>query len=74
MAEEGSDGVLEVPREVKCRPEMVKYLGTLLSLVEGRRVSREEILELLERQMRQHSMAYEEEIGDMMSSLKKRPP
>jgi len=36
--------------------EIVPYLQTVASLLEGRRVSADEILEVLNRKMRQHSM------------------
>lgn len=36
--------------------EMLSYLQTVASLLEGRSVSVEEILEVLKRKMRQHSM------------------
>ena len=36
--------------------DTVRYVGMVVSLIEGRRVSQEEIVEMLVRAVRQHSM------------------
>lgn len=45
------------PDETQFDPAMVKHLMVATSLIEGRKVTREEVVEMLQRRMRQHSMA-----------------
>jgi hypothetical protein len=53
---------------------MVLYLAMVTSLVERRRVSGEEIEELLARKMRQHSIARRRRMDYVVGELNKRPP
>ena len=53
---------------------MVLYLVMVTSLIEGRVVSREEILEMLKRAMRQHSMARLRRADYLVWHLNKEPP
>lgn len=53
---------------------MVTYLAMVTSLIERRRVSREEIEELLARKMRQHSIARRGRMDYVVGELNKRPP
>jgi hypothetical protein len=52
----------------------VEYLRMVTSLIEGRGVSREEVLQMLYRIMRQHSLSRERRIDYLMRSLRERPP
>jgi hypothetical protein len=54
--------------------EMVMYLAMVTSLVEGRRVSREEIEELVARIMKQHSIARRRRMDYVVWELNKKPP
>jgi hypothetical protein len=60
--------------EPKFDPTMVDYVRMVTSLLEGREVSREEIVEMLKRTMRQHSIGREKRIDYILRSLKERPP
>lgn len=53
---------------------VVAYLGVVTSLIEGRRVGREEILEMLRLSMRQHSLVRERRIDYVVRTLKDQPP
>lgn len=53
---------------------MLEYLRVAVGLVEGRRVSREEIVEMLRRAMRQRSFARERRIDYVVRTLKEEPP
>ena len=53
---------LQVP---PVREEVMKHLQMMISQIEGRPVSREEILAAVERKMRQHSMAQKEKADKM---------
>lgn len=50
------------------------YLGMILSLIEGRHVSREEVQELLERIVRQHSFAQGQGVDYDSREDETRPP
>ncbi len=53
---------------------VLEYVRVVTSLVEGRRVSRDEILEMLRRAMRQRSFAQERRIDYVVRALKEDPP
>ena len=53
---------------------MVEYLRVTTRLIEGRAVSREEVLEMLRRVVRQHSFAGERRIDYVLRYLKEHPP
>jgi hypothetical protein len=53
---------------------MVKYVHMVTSLIEGREVSRDEILQMLRRVMRQHSLNTERRIDYSLRHLKENPP
>lgn len=55
-------------------PWLIAYLKVLLSLIEGRRVGRVEIVELVKRVLRQHSMARRRRMEDIVAWLNKAPP
>jgi hypothetical protein len=53
---------------------MVKYVQLVTSLIEGRPVSRDEILQMLRRVMRQHSLNTERRIDYSLRYLTENPP
>ena len=53
---------------------MVGYVAMVASLIEGRRVSEEEILQMLVRVMRQHSMARRRRMDYVVTQLHKHGP
>jgi hypothetical protein len=60
--------------EPKLDAAIVDYVRMVTSQLEGRKVSREEIVEMLKRTMRQHSIGREKRIDYILRSLKERPP
>ena len=50
------------------------YIRAVTSLIEGRRVSRDEILEMLRLAMRQHSLARERRLDYVVRALKEENP
>jgi hypothetical protein len=75
--EEGS-----LDKEVSISPEtthrvsasMLKYLCMVISLIEGRRIFMEELVEMLARTMRQRSMYRTNRIDYVLNYLNKHPP
>ena len=53
---------------------IVGYVGVVTSLIEGRQVSEEEIVEMLVRAMRQHSIARRRRIDYVLAYLKTNGP
>jgi hypothetical protein len=53
---------------------MLEHVQMVCSLIEGRRVSRREILEMLERVLRQHSMCRRTKIDQTVAWLNEHPP
>ena len=53
---------------------VVEHVRVVTSLIEGRRVGRDEILEMLRRVMRQHSIARERRVDYVVRTLKEEPP
>ena len=53
---------------------MLLYLAMVTSLIEGRAVSREEVLEMLQRAVRQHSMSRLRRVDYLVWHLNKPPP
>jgi hypothetical protein len=53
---------------------MVAYVAMVASLIEARRVSEAEILQMLVRAMRQHSMARRRRMDYVVAQLQKRGP
>lgn len=69
----GEAGSREVdPSEIDTR--LVSYLCVVVSLIEGRKVSHEEITDLIRRAVRQHSLARERRIDYVLRTLKEKPP
>jgi len=65
---------VEEPDTPQFDASVVDYVRLATCLIEGRRVSREEIVEMLERTMRQHSIAREKRMDYILRRLEKRPP
>ncbi len=59
---------------VRLHAVMVGYVRMVTSLIEGRRVSEEEIVEMLVRAMRQHSIARRRRMDYVLAYLKKNAP
>lgn len=79
QTEKNSEAMMsQEPREVLTgdgfEPGMVSYLRMVTGLIEGRRVSREEILEMLTRAVRQHSMEACRDLDYRMWHLDREPP
>ena len=55
-------------------PALIEYVRRVVSLIEGRRVSLEEIGEMLARILRQHMMVRRPKIDQVIAWLKKDPP
>jgi hypothetical protein len=53
---------------------MVEYVRMVTSLIEERSVSSEEVVEMLRRVLRQHSMVRMRHIDKMVASLNEHPP
>ncbi len=64
----------ETTHRVSVHPAMLQYLCMVTSLIEGRRVSMEEILIMLARIMRQRSMYRTGRIDYVLDYLNKHPP
>jgi hypothetical protein len=55
-------------------PLLVGYVQRVVSAIEGRRLSREEILAMLAKEKRQHSMVRQRRVDQIIHSLHERPP
>jgi len=65
----------EAPLEgLELQAGVVEYVRVVTSLVEGRGVSLEEVLEMLRRSVRQRSLARERRIDYALRTLKEKPP
>ena len=53
---------------------IVEYVRMVVSLIEGRQVTVEEVLEMLARRVRQHSLVRRRRIDQTVDSLHERPP
>ncbi|MBN1443801.1 MAG: hypothetical protein JXA90_13910 [Planctomycetes bacterium] len=65
------------PGPVEFAPSIVAYIRVVVSLIEGRKVSRAEIVEMLDRTRRQHSLAREKRSDYVLRWLKEhcdKPP
>jgi hypothetical protein len=55
-------------------PLLVRYVQRVVSWIEGRRVSVEEILAMLAKEKRQHSMVRQRRMDEIIRALHERPP
>lgn len=53
---------------------LVEYLRVVVSLIESRKIDRDEIVELLKRAVRQHSISREKRIDYVLRYLNEKPP
>ena len=53
---------------------MVEYVRMVVSLIEVRRVSRRQVLEMLQKVLRQHTMCRRRKIDHAVAWLNKEPP
>jgi len=63
-----------VPYRYRFDAGMLGYVRMVTSLIEGRRVSRDEILQMLDRAVSQHRMASRKKMDYVLGRLKERPP
>ena len=61
------------PEKPEFAPGIVSYIRVVISLLEGRTVHREEILEMLARTWRQHSFAREKRVDYVLRRLREEP-
>jgi hypothetical protein len=61
-------------RPAKWNPAMVEHVRMVTSLIEGRRVSRRQVLAMLERVLRQHTMSRRRKIDQTVAWLNEQPP
>lgn len=64
----------EEQQQKKIPSPLVSYVQRVVSGIEGRLVSREEILEMLAKEKSQHSMVRQRRIDQIIQSLHERPP
>ena len=62
------------PEALELHAGMVRYVAMVASLIEGRPVSEEEIVRMLARAMRQHSMARRRRMDYVVAQLNKHGP
>jgi hypothetical protein len=70
----GAPLVPAAPAALPCPEPVFEHVRTVVSLIEGRRVGRQEILEMLARIVRQHSMVRRRRIDQAVDWLKTNPP
>ena len=69
-----ADASVPPPGSAQWNEAMVAHVRMVSSLIEGRWVSRQEILELLARVLRQHTMCRRRKIDQALAWLKEHPP
>jgi hypothetical protein len=62
------------PAETSFDPAMVEHLRVATSLIEGRKVTRQEVIEMLQRNLSQHSMVTDPPAGYGEGGNKPPPP
>ena len=61
-------------RRARWNPQMVEYVRMVASLIEGRRVRRGQVLRMLARKMRQHTLVRRRRIDQTVAWLQEEPP
>ena len=61
-------------RRTRWNPLMVEYVATVVSLIEGRRVSRGQVRRMLARVLRQHTICRRRKIDQTVAWLNEQPP
>ena len=62
------------PRPAQWSPPLVEHVRMVASLIEGRRVSRRQVLEMLARVLRQHTICRRRKIDQTVAWLNEQPP
>lgn len=63
-----------IGRRPKWNPSLVEYVRMIASLIEGRRISRGQVLRMLARKLRQHILACRRPIDQTVARLNRGPP
>lgn len=80
IAQNGNDGDQQASIQVESTPDpefdrgMIGYLQMALTLIEGRKVIRDEVIELLTKSMRQRSFDREGRFQYILRNLTEKPP
>ena len=61
-------------RRPRWSPRMVEYVRMVASLIEGRRISRGQVLRMLARKLRQHTLCRRRQIDHTVAWLHEEPP
>ncbi len=61
-------------RRARWNRRLVEYVRLVASLIEGRRIGRGQVLRMLARKMRQHTLAHRRRIDQTVAWLHKEPP
>ena len=61
-------------RRPRWSPRMIEYVRMVASLIEGRRVSRRQVLRMLARKLRQHTLCRRRRIDQTVAWLHEEPP
>jgi hypothetical protein len=61
-------------RRPRWNPLLVEYVRMVASLIEGRRISRAQVLRMLARKLRQHTLARRRQIDQTVAWLNEAPP
>jgi hypothetical protein len=61
-------------RPARWNPAMVEHVRMVCRLIEGRRISRRQVLRMLERNLRQHTLVRRRRIDQTVAWLNKEPP
>jgi hypothetical protein len=61
-------------RRARWNPLLVEYVRMVASLIEGRRISRQTVLRMLARKLRQHTLCRRRRIDQTVAWLHKEPP
>ena len=62
------------PRRARWNLRLVEYVRMVASLIEGRRISRRQVLRMLARKLRQHTMSRRRRIDQTVAWLNEEPP
>jgi hypothetical protein len=68
------DSEPEAMREHDCEEPIVEHVRMVVSLIEGRRVRRDEVVGMLKRISRQHSLTRRRRFDYLVQQLNKGPP
>lgn len=61
-------------RRPRWNPLLVEYVRMIASLIEGRRISRGQVLRMLARELRQHTLCRRRQIDQTVAWLQEEPP